>query len=400
MLRLSTKSSLVGEPFTSYQTLVGLGLSVLTGRNRRTGVAAAAPTLDVDIDVYDFFSGCGGTSAGLRLAGLHPRVAVDFDPDSIETFRLNFPTAVPLLRDVTGLQTAELEHLFDRERRRPVLFCACAPCQPFSKQNRQKQADDARAPLLKHLRRFIERFRPELLFVENVPGLASADDPRSPLAELKLLLSDLNYFHDLKIVYAQDYGVPQARRRLLVVASQFGPIELPKPTHGSAEVPHPTVRDAIGDLPAIRAGEVHPSMPDHVAADLSDINLLRIRTGTEGGNWRDWRPELRLTCHKALKSKGFTDVYGRMSWSRPAPPLTTRCISLSNGRFGHPEQDRAISVREAARLQSFDDNFLFVGSKTSMAKQIGNAVPVRLAKMIGDCFKQHVARYLPVHGQD
>lgn len=274
-----------------------------------------------------------------------------------------------------------------------MLFCACAPCQPFSKQNRQKQADDARASLLKHLRRFVERFRPELLFVENVPGLASADDPRSPLTELKALLSDLDYFHDIKIVHAQDFGVPQARRRLLVVASQFGPIELPEPTHGSEERPHRTVRDAIGDLPAIRAGEVHPTVPDHRAAGLSELNLQRIRTGTEGGNWHSWVPELQLTCHSALGRSSYTDVYGRMCWSRPAPPLTTRCISLSNGRFGHPEQDRAISIREAARLQSFDDDFGFVGNMASVAKQIGNAVPVRLAEVIGRCFRAHAARY-------
>lgn len=369
-----------------------------TAKTQPTHVASDDVSAGLEIDVYDFFSGCGGTSAGLRKAGLRPVMAVDFDGDAIATFRENFPAAAAVLRDITDLQTTEVERFFDKDRKRTTLFCACAPCQPFSKQNRQKQTNDARAPLLKHLRRFVERFRPELLFVENVPGLASAEDSRSPLAELRSLLSDLEYFYDLAILHAQDFGVPQARRRLLVVASQFGPIRLPVPTHGSAERPHLTVKDAIGDLPPIAAGEAHSAVPDHRAASLSELNLQRIRTATEGGSWHAWQAELRLNCHDALGKSSFTDVYGRMSWSRPAPPLTTRCISLSNGRFGHPQQDRAISVREAARLQSFDDDFRFVGSMTSMAKQIGNAVPVRLAEVIGHSFKEHVARYLAVNG--
>lgn len=356
--------------------------------------------LEPEIDVYDFFSGCGGTTAGLQKAGLTPKIAVDFDADALATYTLNFPGSAPVLRDITQLQTWEIELHFEKPRRRPVLFSACAPCQPFSKQNRQKQRKDDRASLLGHLRRFIERFRPELLFVENVPGIGcEPEDGLSPLDELMELLTDLNYFHDKATVHAPDYGVPQARRRLLVVASQFGPIHLPPPTHGTAHRPHLTVEEAIGDFPPISAGETHPDVPNHRAAGLSELNMRRIRTARPGGNWREWDAELQLPCHKGVT--GYTDVYGRMSWSRPAPPLTTRCISLSNGRFGHPEQDRAISVREAACLQTFDREFEFVGNLASMAKQIGNAVPVALALAIGQMFKEHVARhYRCGDGQD
>lgn len=345
-----------------------------------------------EIDVYDFFSGCGGTTAGLKKAGLNPKVAIDFDPDALKTYACNFPESKAILRDIAELHTSELESFFERARVKPVLFCACAPCQPFSKQNRQKQVRDVRASLLRHLRRFVERFRPELLFVENVPGLGREPEAgASPLDELKELLADLGYFHDIGTVHAPDFGVPQSRRRLLVMASQFGPITLPKPTHGTPDRPHLTVADAIGDLPPLAAGESHPGALNHRAAGLSQINLRRIRSARPGGNWRDWGDDLRLACHKAVT--GYTDVYGRMSWSRPAPPLTTRCISLSNGRFGHPEQDRAISVREAACLQSFDRDFEFVGSLASMAKQIGNAVPVRLAEVVGKRFREHVAQH-------
>ena len=150
------------------------------------------------------------------------------------------------------------------------------------------------------------------------------------------------------------------------------------------------MRDWIGDLPKIAAGDTHPTIPDHRAAGLSALNLKRIRATPEGGGNRDWSDELRLKCHE--DATGYSDVYGRMSWDRPASGLTTRCISYSNGRFGHPEQDRAISVREAACLQTFPMDFQFAGSLSSMARQIGNAVPVRLAEAVGRHVAKHLAR--------
>ena len=345
------------------------------------------------IDVYDFFSGCGGTSSGLLKAGLTPRIAVDFDEAALATYSHNMPEVATLVEDISKLLTPSIEQHFERERVHPILMCACAPCQPFSAQNRHKKTDDGRLTLLGHLRRFVERFRPELMLIENVPGLNGSNaGVGSPLGELLGMLDELGYHHDLRILAAHDFGVPQARRRLLVAASLFGAVALPEPTHGVGRLPHVTVRDAIGHLPAVEAGAAHPDIADHRAAPLSTMNLRRIRSSRPGGSWSDWPDELRLPCHTSVD--GYTDVYGRLEWDRPAPALTTRCISYSNGRYGHPEQDRAITVLEAALLQTFDAGFAFSGGSTAAAKQIGNAVPVRVAEAIGRMFRHHVALHL------
>lgn len=353
--------------------------------------AVAAET--IDIDVYDFFSGCGGTSAGLRNAGLNPVIAVDFDAVALETYAKNFPDAVPVLQDIRSLHTRDIETYFDRERKRPVLMCACAPCQPFSPQNRHKRREDDRVPLLSHLRRFVERFRPELLLIENVPGLDGArGDAETPLAGLLSMLEAAGYWYDMGVLKAHEFGVPQSRRRLIVIASLLGPIRLPAATHGDDGEPFVTVRDAISHLPGLAAGGEDAEVADHRSAGLSALNLERIKASSQGGSWRDWPDRLRLACHDTVD--GYTDVYGRLSWDRPAPALTTRCISYSNGRFGHPEQDRALSVREAACLQTFPEDFVFTGSISAAARQIGNAVPARLAQALGKAFMQHAASYL------
>ena len=207
---------------------------------------------------------------------------------------------------------------------------------------------------------------------------------------------------DSDIVAAQDYGSPQMRRRFILLASRLGKIELPNPNHGiGKENAYKTVRDAISDLPEIRAGEVFPdirSYPNHRSARLSDINMKRIKVIPHDGGDRSFLPKkLQLRCHtkrnnKGQRYKGHTDVYGRLWWDRPSPGLTTRCISFSNGRYGHPEQNRALSVREAARLQGFPDDFVFTGNLNSMAKQVGNAVPVDLALSVGRHFAEHLKK--------
>jgi len=202
-------------------------------------------------------------------------------------------------------------------------------------------------------------------------------------------LESLDYHSSYDVVEARAYGVPQHRRRLVLLASRHGCVGMPQPTHGPGRLPFLSVRDAIADLPSIDAGTSHPFIPNHVAARLSDRNLERIRATPEGGDRRQWPETLVLDCHKR-NEKAFVDAYGRMTWSRPSSALTTRCISYSNGRFGHPEQDRAISVREGARLQTFPDQFVFEGTLASTARQVGNAVPVALAWTFGS----HVARHL------
>ena len=180
-----------------------------------------------------------------------------------------------------------------------------------------------------------------------------------------------------------------------MIASRLGEIQFCPATHGPGKQTsnYSTVRDWIGDLPPIKAGETHPSDPNHRAASLSPKNLERIMALSEGEDRRSWPNKLKLDCH-SNDYTGHTDVYGRMSWAKPASGLTTRCISLSNGRFGHPEQNRAISVREAACLQTFPRDFIFCGSLNSMARQIGNALPVLLAENFGRNFINHFETYI------
>lgn len=344
------------------------------------------------MDFYDFFSGCGGTSQGMREAGLRVRLGIDVDADAAETYRANFPQAEFIRRDIRRLKVADLApHVNDECR--PMLFGACAPCQPFSKQRRSRERNDGRKDLLQEFNRFVKSYRPEYVFIENVPGLQSVDDKRGPFPRFLTLLTKLGYWHCHKVIYACHYGVPQRRRRLVLVASRLGPISFPRPTHGpnGKSKRLPTVWKAIGHLPAIKAGQSHPEILNHRAAGLSQLNLMRIKATRRGSTRTGWPAELILDCHQ--DHSGHTDVYGRMAKNMPSAALTTRCISLSNGRFGHPTQHRAISVREAACLQTFPMEFEFFGSMASMSRQVGNAVPVTMARVFGEAIQHHYRRH-------
>jgi DNA (cytosine-5)-methyltransferase 1 len=342
------------------------------------------------IHVHDFFCGCGGTSAGFRAAGLEIRLGIDIDPDAQRTFEANFPEAIFLRRNVYDLAVEAIDHYIDPLPHVVNLFCCCAPCQPFSRQNKTPENRREEAGLLYQFANFVEYYRPELIFLENVPGIQTVEDNAGPFGDFVLFLQCLRYSFAYDIVESKNYGVPQQRRRLILVASRLGPIALPEATHGpgTAHPTYSTVRDWIMRFPAIAAGETHAVISNHRAARLSPLNLERVMATPIGGGRFDWPEELRLTCHLG-DYNGHTDVYGRMHWDRPASGLTTRCISLSNGRFGHPEQHRAISVREAASIQTFPDDFEFYGSLNSMARQIGNAVPVTLAQVFGEMFREN-----------
>lgn len=341
------------------------------------------------IDVVDFFCGCGGTSSGLQNAGMKILAGIDLDSEAGATFKLNFPDAQFLLEDIRNLHTFNLETLLSRQRQNPLLFAACAPCQPFTKQKTNRKRKDDRASLLDELHRFVRVFRPDYVLIENVPGLQNVTNRTGPLNRLVRLLNELEYEFSFDVLRSQDYGVPQLRRRFVLVASLLGEISLPERTHGpnTSNPKFERAGDWLKGLPPIRAGGKSATVKNHVAAQLSPTNLQRIRATPPGGGRQDWPKNLRLECHSQYD--GHTDVYGRIHKERPAPALTTRCISLSNGRYGHPTQHRAISVREAARLQTFDDGFEFAGNLTSMARQIGNAVPVRLAEVLGDHLSEH-----------
>jgi len=346
------------------------------------------------IDVVDFFCGCGGTSSGLSKAGMNIIAGIDFDKEAGRTYSHNFPDATFFEDDIAKLPTYILGDLLDKNRHQPLLFSACAPCQPYTRQKTQKPENDERLNLLDEFHRFVSVFRPEYILIENVPGLQKIKSDNGVLGRFLKLLDTLNYSHDVTVLSSQDYGVPQRRRRLVLVASSLGTINIPEPTHGPGRSieDYENVWSWISDLPPIEAGEKHPKIKNHQAAKLSDLNLERINATPEGGSRLDWPEKLRLECHKS--HTGHTDVYGRLRKMRPATAMTTRCISLSNGRFGHPEQARAISVREAARLQTFEDDFEFFGSLNSMARQIGNAVPVQLANVIGKHFNTHYENHI------
>jgi DNA (cytosine-5)-methyltransferase 1 len=342
------------------------------------------------IKVFDFFSGCGGTSSGFQQAGFTITLGVDIDPDAAQTYRSNFPESIFIEADIRSLPVSVLEPWI-RDRTQPVLFCGCAPCQPFSKQNRQRCDNDLRESLLSEFARFVEYWRPEYVFIENVPGMQRLEGKNGPLSMFIDLLQNLQYCYDVKVLPALSFGVPQTRERLVLMATSYGRINLPEPTHGPGKRPYATVRDWISNLPPLSAGQTDLSDANHRVAHLSEKNLSRISATPEGGGREHWPSHLVLECHK--DHKGHTDVYGRLAWDKPAAGLTTRCISLSNGRFGHPNQNRAISVREAACLQTFPRHFVFKGNLSSMARQIGNAVPPLMARCVGKAFMKHYASY-------
>jgi DNA (cytosine-5)-methyltransferase 1 len=333
-----------------------------------------------EVSVIDFFSGCGGTSQGFRDAGFRILAGVDNDPDSASTYRANFPGAHFIEKDVQSLTTADVRALMPSEGL--VLFAGCAPCQPFSRQNREQRSDDPKRLLLLEFLRFVLDLKPHFVVVENVPGLQNVDADAGPFKQFVDALRAAHYEVDFDVVKASSYGVPQTRRRLVLIASRVGKVRLPPPTHGSSLLPVSTVADWIRGLPELEAGEVDPIDNAHASMMLSDLNLERIRATTEGAGRESWPERLHLAAHKG--HAGHSDVYGRLAWNKPASGLTTRCISYSNGRFGHPEQDRALSAREAALLQTFPKSFQISGSLASKAKQIGNAVPPLLATRIAE----------------
>ncbi len=318
--------------------------------------------------------------------------ALDHDRDAQASFEANFPEAHFEFADIRKVNVKAIRSRMKSQHLRPVLFSGCAPCQPYTSQNtiRPELGLDDRVPLLACFASLVETCLPDLLFVENVPGLQKLDAHSQPFGNFVKKLEAAGYELDYRPIKLAKYGIPQSRRRLVLMGSRHGRIHLPEATHGpgTSNEDYTTVRDWIAHLPAIQAGEEHQGIPNHRAANLSDRNLKRIQATPEGGGNRDWPESLMLECHRRFS--GYSDAYGRMSWDAPASGLTTRCTSYSNGRFGHPEQHRAISIREAACLQTFPEDYAFKGSMASMARQIGNAVPARLAKLVGLRFIEHL----------
>lgn len=347
----------------------------------------------------DFFCGAGGLSKGLALAGIKVLAGIDNNILCKETYDKNNSPSIFINADMREF-TPEilLEKIPELREVNPadLLLAGCAPCQPFSQAN-QSEERSPDATLLSQFSRFVEHFLPGQVMIENVPGIARVKG-NSTFKRFLNLLDKNGYKVIYKPVNAKYYGVPQNRVRLLVLAVRNAEeIAFPEQTHFLKPTGEQkrlvTVRDVITKFPPIAAGEKHQTIANHVAARLEDKNIKRLQnTPHDGGSRTSWSEDLILDCH-SNGHKGHTDVYGRMFWDKPSPTLTCKCQSISNGRYGHPEQDRGISLREAAALQSFPDDYIFYGSNTSIAAQIGNAVPVQLGKVMGEHFikiREHI----------
>ena len=320
------------------------------------------------------FCGCGSVTAALRTHNVRVLAAIDNDPVACATYRANHPKVNLYERDVRNLDPKIVKTALPSQRL--DLLIVCAPCQPFSS-HRFEYENDPRANLILEAVRWTTVLRPKVIFFENVPGLA-ADVHRDVLASLQRRLQRIRYrLLGPFPVDAADYGVPQHRRRciMLAVRGRHRPrLEVPAPTGRKL-----TVRSAIGRLMRLQAAESHPSDPLHFARSHRDIVLHRMGWIPKDGGSRDsLPPRLQLACHRG--HSGHQDVYGRLAWDAPAPTLTTGCTDVTKGRFAHPEDDRAITLREAARLQTFPDDYTFRGSATQIAVQIGNAMPIRLVE--------------------
>ena len=314
------------------------------------------------LECIELFAGAGGLSLGLKRAKIKVKLAVDCDEDCRATYLKNQRGVEFIVERVQNLTRGDLVRFIDSTEN--LVLAGGPPCQQFSRLNRSPAeiTDEVRSYI-----RLVRSLRPLYVVFENVPAIQQRSNAWTFVVKS---LSLAGYEVHSRVVRCEELGVPQRRDRLIVLASRVA-IELPKITSTKSK----TVRDAIGHLPDSDEG-----IPNHKSMTLSSINLGRIRSIPSGGNSR-------------AKSTSFCDSYARMSWDRPSPTITTKCISFSNGRFGHPEFDRAITVREAAYLQGFPDNYEFAGSLLSCARQVGNAVPPLLGEVLGDAIMQSYRKH-------
>jgi len=345
-------------------------------------MTAQAPT----IEAIDLYCGAGGLTCGLQQAQIKVLAGVDIAEECKYAFEENNASKF-IKEDIKLVKGEMLKRLYSPNAIR--VLAGCAPCQPFSTYtNGVKASAHSKWGLLRQFERLVLELRPEIVTMENVPQLSD----HKPFTDFLATLSDLKYEVTWAVVNCADYGVPQQRKRLVLLASLYGPINLPAKTHEKSWV---SVRKAVGTLPKISAGGQSQADALHRASTLSALNTERIRASKPGGTWSDWPRSLIAKCHKKEKGKTFRNVYGRMKWDQPAPTMTTLCFGFGNGRFGHPEQDRAISLREAAILQSFPEGYRFMEKSEDInfrqvGRMIGNAVPPGLGAAIGRTIAAHV----------
>ncbi|MFZ1627242.1 MAG: DNA cytosine methyltransferase [Candidatus Moraniibacteriota bacterium] len=338
----------------------------------------------------DLFCGAGGLTVGLKKAGFRVVAAVEFDPELAKTYKKNHPEVIVIVRDirkVTGKEILKLTGL-----KKIDLVAGCPPCQGFSKLTDKHHRDDERNQLVSEMTRLVSELKPSVCMLENVPGLSKRGMPL--LGALEKKLGDMKYKVNRGVLQMADYGVPQSRRRLVLLAGKGFEIPLPKPTHarvpekGSGLKPWVKLRDVLTiekePMPFSKAKEQGGARKFHwhVIRDLQPITLRRLRATRAGASRAELPESLRPDCHKGL-NKGFQNAYGRMSWDTVAPTMTTGCTTLSSGRFGHPEEDRTISVREAALIQTFPSSYALDTENIETAcRLIGNALPCTFAAAV------------------
>ena len=347
------------------------------------------------LTLIDLFSGSGGVTQGFKNQGFQTLAAVEWDHIAAETYKTNHPNAVMYEKDIRKINPEEMRLRLNLSQGELTVLTACAPCQPFSRQTRLSKKDGRTQLILKVLP-FVETFRPKYILMENVPGLNKGKNKAILNKLVKSLRSDHHYkVYGPFIIDAVSYGVPQFRKRLILLASRDDIVlSLPEETHVApkhakklGKASWKTVKDAIQGIEKLRSGQKSKKDPLHRARKHTELNLERLKYIPKNGGSRHSLPEhLQLACHK--EGIGYNDVYGRMEFRQPANTLTTGCTNFTKGRYAHPTANRAITPREAARLQTFPDQYQFLGNYDQLSVQIGNAVPVLLAEAFASYFLQ------------
>lgn len=344
----------------------------------------------MNASVIDLFCGIGGLSYGLKKAGIPVVAGVDLDETSQYAYEKNVKADF-ILKDISKLSGDELLNTYWQKKNQVKILAGCAPCQPFSTHSNKikNKGQTKKWRLISEFRRLIEETNPDIVTMENVPNLAN----QKIFLDFVSFLENNGYFVSYSNVYCPDYGIPQKRRRLVLLASKYGEISLIPKTH--SEENYVTLQDAIGNLPPVDSGEVCESDPLHRTTRLTPINLKRIKASKPNGTWLDWREDLQLACHKKATGNTYKSVYGRMSWNEPSTTITTQFYNYGTGRFGHPVQNRALTIREAAILQTFPIDYKFYKDEKDISIKrlgvhVGNAVPVDLGFVIGKSIKLHM----------
>lgn len=342
------------------------------------------------IEVVDLFCGIGGLSYGMKAAGF--KILAGFDLDYTCHYAYEANTCGEFIyKDIIKVKAEDILPRYSKDAIR--VLAGCAPCQPFSSYAfKNKKKDSNKYDLLYEFGRLVREVKPDIVTMENVPAIRTFK--LKPVLQDFISLLEIEEYHVwCDVVYCPDFGIPQTRKRLVLIASKLGDVEPLVATHDKDN--YVTVRDVIGRLMPLKAGEASPFDPMHRSRKLTALGLQRIKATPEGGGWKDWSEDLLLECHKKKNGESYASVYGRMRWNSPAPTMTTQCTSLGSGRFGHPSQNRAITPREAALLQTFPETYKFFEDEFSaslkqLSRYIGNAVPPKLGEVIAQNIISHV----------